>query len=849
MLICVVGAALLLAPLPAFADDTDTNSSKPPAQVDLDNGANFERGNGKLVKVVAPSGTVVDIPVEVALDDTIEVTNDGLLVTEPGTYGPHPPHDVLDAQNEPAETASTSGITADSLQKSPPAAQAYQLHSNPLADLIIYLDFTGHTTTGTPWNQSPRPSTFTSAPYQPSDPANTENYIVKIWEMVAEDFAPFNVDVTTEEPSLDDLERDNATDERYGIRIVISPTDDWYGGSGGVAFINSMRWPDALTNERTPAFVFSDNLAGGYWKYVAEGASHEAGHTLGLYHDGVGSLDYYQGHTDATGTGWAPIMGTGYNMSQTQWSKGEYPGATQTQDDLAILFSRLGARDAGGVVALDHNDSVIGSIAAGKTSTEFSVTVGAGPLSITIDPTTANSNLFASAELFDGPTLLAAVTPPRPREWSTTLNADVTQGTYTVRVTSRDWLTPSTGFTAYGSIGEFVLAVHGQQHDGSAPTSTTTTVPETTTIGPLALRRDVPEGDLLTPIAPARLLDTRFGTGGARRAAAGSTTRVAVSDHPAISATATSAVLNIVAVDPSATGYLQITPCLNVAKADRTASVVFGKGHTIGNSMIAKLDKSGDVCVFSLVDTDIVIDATAWIGPAGNSGLNVSAPIRVVDSRNGVGLDDLLVANKTTRISLAGIVPDGSTAAAVNLTAVGASGPGFITAYPCSAKRPETASLNFDGQVVRGNNAIVALDSNESFCVYSPTTTDLVIDLTGYFAEQGLSFVPADPERVLDTRLGKTRAAGSTIGFKIPAAPDGAHPIAASMVITVVDHTAPGFVTAWSCGNRPLTAAVSAGDLGASANGAITELTEDGGSCLFSSGAATLVVDFSGWWV
>ena len=444
------------------------------------------------------------------------------------------------------------------------------------------------------------------------------------------------------------------------------------------------------------------------------------------------------------------------------------------------------------------------------------------------------------------------MTPPRPREWSTTLNADVAQGTYTLRVTSDKWLTPSTGFSSYGSIGEFVLAVNGQKHQSSGPigtTTSTTTVPETTTTVPPALLQDVSEGNLLTPIDPIRLLDTRFGTGGTFRATAGSTTRVPVRDHLAISATATSAVLNIVAVDPSANGYLQITPCLDVPVAGRTASVVFGNGDTIGNSTIAKLDNFGDVCVFSLVDTDIVIDATAWIGPAGNSGLHVTTPVRVVDTRSGVGLDSVLLSNNTARVSLAGIVPDGSTAAAINLTAINAFGPGFITAYPCSGKRPEAASLNFDGNVVRGNNAIVALDSSESFCVYSPTATDLVVDLTGYFAEHGLKFIPTAPDRVLDSRLGHTLPADSSIGFKIPAAPDGIHAVAASMVITVVDHITPGFVTSWSCGKRPFTAAVSAGDPKANANGAIAELTEDGRSCLFTSGTANLIVDFAGWWV
>ena len=80
-----------------------------------------------------------------------------------------------------------------------------------------------------------------------------------------------------------------------------------------------------------PAFVFAGNL-GGSTGYVAEAASHEAGHTFGLFHDGTASSSYSTGHGD-----WAPIMGVGYGKAITQWSRGEYPSATNHQDDLAAI--------------------------------------------------------------------------------------------------------------------------------------------------------------------------------------------------------------------------------------------------------------------------------------------------------------------------------------------------------------------------------------------------------------------------------------------------------------------------------------------------------------------------------
>jgi serralysin len=72
-----------------------------------------------------------------------------------------------------------------------------------------------------------------------------------------------------------------------------------------------------------------------YRKNAAEVISHELGHTLKLSHDGRTTPveDYYAGH-GSDDVGWAPIMGSGYTKNLTQWSKGEYPNADNTEDDL-----------------------------------------------------------------------------------------------------------------------------------------------------------------------------------------------------------------------------------------------------------------------------------------------------------------------------------------------------------------------------------------------------------------------------------------------------------------------------------------------------------------------------------
>src|SRR5207249_904895 len=82
-------------------------------------------------------------------------------------------------------------------------------------------------------------------------------------------------------------------------------------------------------------------------KYIAEAVSHEVGHTLGLNHDGTSTVGYYSGQGN-----WAPIMGVGYYHEVTQWSKGEYADANNTQDDLAIIQGYISYR------ADDHGNTI-----------------------------------------------------------------------------------------------------------------------------------------------------------------------------------------------------------------------------------------------------------------------------------------------------------------------------------------------------------------------------------------------------------------------------------------------------------------------------------------------------------
>lgn len=216
---------------------------------------------------------------------------------------------------------------------------AFRLHSRVGAPKRILLDFDGHVITGSAWN-SPSRRVIQVPPYSTDNDtafsvAELEN-IITIWRAVAEDFAPWDVDVTTED--------DGHSLAGNGVRAVIGGSSCLLGQCkmGGIAYLGSFG-----SSFLSPAFIFSENLHKGWPKYVAEAASHEIGHTVGLTHDGQSpGTEYYPGDGH-----WAPIMGVSYKATISQWSRGEYPDANNRQDDISVISRYLPLRSD------DHGDS------------------------------------------------------------------------------------------------------------------------------------------------------------------------------------------------------------------------------------------------------------------------------------------------------------------------------------------------------------------------------------------------------------------------------------------------------------------------------------------------------------
>lgn len=345
-----------------------------------------------------------------------------------------------------------------------PLSDTFKLHSLAGATKRIFLDFDGHLTDKTIWQ-----TYFGNGPIDTPAFSLDSNYaqfsdvereaIQDVWARVAEDFAPFLVDVTTEDPGVDALVKTGATDTSWGIRVVVGGNGAWNGAAGVAVFGG---FGDA---GGAPAFAFADQ----WWKtnpnFVAGCISHEVGHTLGLSHDGHNGSEYYGGR--GTGpTSWGPLMGNP-DKSLTQWSKGDYGGATRTEDDLAIITSRTG--NGFGYRVDDHGDTpqaatapvvdVTKGIIERSDDMDVFKFVSSGTVKASVKPMTSGANLDVLAEILDAAGAVLFTSNPTGKI-DATFDVTVSPGTYYLRVQGTGEGDPlQTGYTKYGSLGQYTVTI------------------------------------------------------------------------------------------------------------------------------------------------------------------------------------------------------------------------------------------------------------------------------------------------------------------------------------------------------------------------------------------------------
>jgi hypothetical protein len=239
------------------------------------------------------------------------------------------------------------------------------------------------------------------------------------------------------------------------------------------------------------------------------------------------------------------------------------------------------------------------------------------------------------------------------------------------------------------------------------------------------------------PLTPCRVADTRDparGLLGTPAMAANQSRTLPVLSSPCnIPTTARAYSLNFTVVPSGTLGYLSTWPTGQPQPWVSTLNAL--TGTVTANAAIVPAGNGGAIDVFTQHASDVVVDINGYFAPAGVGGLSFYSvtPCRAFDTRVAGNTPAL---NGTRSVSLtAGVcaLPATARAYAVNATVVPPASLGYIALWPQGAAQPLVSTLNAIDSAITSNMAIVPTN-NGSISAYAQSLTELILDVSGYFA-------------------------------------------------------------------------------------------------------------------
>lgn len=292
--------------------------------------------------------------------------------------------------------------------------------------------------------------------------------------------------------------------------------------------------------------------------------------------------------------------------------------------------------------------------------------------------------------------------------------------------------------------------------------------------------------------------------------------------------------------DTEGDGYVTAWPCGSARPLASNLNYV--RGETVANLVVARAGTNGSVCLYSSAAVDLVADLAGWF-PA-TSPVNVGVPSRVLDTR------------ATSKPSADGVVaiqlPPSLRGVVLNLTAVDADRPGYVTAWPCDRPQPTASNLNYVPGRVAASIAFVAPAADGRVCLYTYASAHLVADLDASFAGAEPVLVPGN--RIVDTRIGLgTRAFFPGSGLLMQIANGTTAPSESAAVIlnvTATEAVDDGYITVWPCDQpMPPTSNVNSVRLIDRAAVVLAKPSAFGTICFMPYGHTSMVVDVDGWFL
>jgi hypothetical protein len=322
-------------------------------------------------------------------------------------------------------------------------------------------------------------------------------------------------------------------------------------------------------------------------------------------------------------------------------------------------------------------------------------------------------------------------------------------------------------------------------------------------------------------------------------------------------------VLNVTGVSPTAGTFVTAWPSGEARPF--TSNLNLTPGDVRPNLVTAKVGAGGRVSLYNNGgSTHLVVDVVGYFttGPAQTRLVPIN-PERAFDTREAAWAP-AVGPGQTRRFTVAGgpltRVPAGVSAVAVNVTGIGPTESTYLTVFPGTSV-PLASNLNLRPGQVTPNLVTVPVAPDGTIALYNfMGSVHVAGDVVGYFTTDPAvtsAFVPINPERAFDTRLGSyapALAGGEVRSFVVSPSPLGRVPAGATGVAintTAVQPTLGTYVTVWPTGEpRPFASNLNAVPGEIAPNLVFAKIGDGGRISVFNMQGSTHVVgDIVGYFV
>ena len=384
---------------------------------------------------------------------------------------------------------------------------------------------------------------------------------------------------------------------------------------------------------------------------------------------------------------------------------------------------------------------------------------------------------------------------------------------------------------------------------------------------PAQALNDTGTGGVFVP-STGRILDTAKGTGGfSTPMEAGKYRTIKVAGLAGLPDDGSVGAVSLNATVGGSSGYGTLFGRPD-ADTGRTTMLIYNgvSGEYTSNSATLAVGSDGTIQVMTETSSRLILDVQGYYtantdGTAAGGFVPVAK--RLVDTRSGTGAAKAAIApGKSIDVQITGAngVPSGASAAVVNLIAVNSTdADGYLTPYATGGTKPAN-SLHYAPSETTSVQAQLPLSAAGKMTIAnSSTTTNLLVDLQGYFTAAGKGgavFTPSygrayDSRASGNTPLAKNETRSIQIAGTAGVPVMGSGITAVTLTLIVAHGGSAGYADVYADGKtNPGTSAVNFQPDEIQTNTITVPLGANGKIALRNAAEATnYVVDVQGWYI